>query len=140
MPATLITLPTILVVDDDTPVRIMIRRQLEGAGYPVLDAPGGKEAIQLILEQGASIGLLVTDVLMPYMNGRELATRVSLIRPDLKVLFISAYSSSLLIDLGVGPVGVEFLRKPFKNGELVARVAKLAATGRTWRQLNYLAA
>lgn len=127
--------PTILVVDDERVVRDLVRRQLEAAGYPVMDAAGGREALQLILDRGAPIGLLVTDVLMPFMNGRELATRVSIIRPDLKVLFISAYSADILSGFGVGPPGVEFLRKPFKHGELPMRVGKLLSMGRTWREL-----
>jgi YesN/AraC family two-component response regulator len=106
----------------------------------VLDAPGGREALQLILDRGAPIGLLITDVLMPYMNGRELASRVSAIRPDLRVLFISAYSSDILVGLGLGPTGVEFLRKPFKHNEIPDRVRKLLAAGPTWRQLNSQAA
>lgn len=129
-------LPSILVVDDESVVRGMIRRQLEALGYPVLEAAGGREAIQLILEQGAPIGLLITDVLMPFMNGRELATRVSVIRPDLKVLFISAYSADILAGFGLGPPGVDVLRKPFKHGELPQRVERLLAAGRTWRQLT----
>ncbi len=129
------TRPAILIVDDEKVVRTMLRIQLEEAGYPVLDAPGGREAIQMILDQGAPIGLLVTDVLMPYMNGRELATRVSIIRPDLKVLFISAYSADILAGLGLGPIGVDFVRKPFRHGEIEARVRRLLAQGPTWRQL-----
>jgi len=125
----------ILVVDDEQVVRTLVHRQLEAAGYSVLEAPGGREAIQLILDRGNSIELLITDVLMPYMNGRELATRASIIRPDIRVLFISAYSANLLVDLGVAPNGAEFLRKPFKHGELADRVKSLLATGRTWRQL-----
>ena len=132
--------PTILVVDDEKVVRGLIRVQLEAAGYPVLEAAGGREALQLILDQGAPIGLLITDVLMPFMNGRELATRVSVIRPDLKVLFISAYSADILSGFGLGPPGVEVLRKPFKHGELPQRVGKLLSAGRTWRQLNAQAA
>lgn len=130
------SLPSILVVDDEKVVRTLIRHQLEAAGYPVMDAPGGREAIQLILDRGTPIDLLITDVLMPFMNGRELATRASIIRPELRVLFISAYSANLLIDLGVAPNGADFLRKPFKHGELVERVGKLLSVGRTWRQVN----
>jgi CheY-like chemotaxis protein len=130
------SLPPILVVDDEKVVRTLIRHQLEAIGYPVLDASGGREALQLIQDKNTPIELLITDVLMPYMNGRELATRASLIRPDLRVLFISAYSSNLLIDLGVAPSGADFLRKPFRHGELPERVRRLLDTGRTWRQLN----
>lgn len=129
------SLPTILIVDDEKVVRDMLRIQLEAAGFPVLDAAGGREAIQLILDRGAPIGLLITDVLMPFMNGRELATRVSIIRPDLKVLFISAYSADILAGLGLGPIGVDFARKPFRHGEIPARARKLLAQGPTWRQL-----
>lgn len=130
------SLPPILVVDDEKVIRTLIRLQLEDAGYPVLEASGGREAIQVILDRSTPIELMITDVLMPYMNGRELATRASLIRPDIRVLFISAYSSNLLIDLGVAPTGADFLRKPFKTGELTDRVKKLMATGPTWRQVN----
>ncbi|MBW8886451.1 MAG: response regulator [Fibrobacteres bacterium] len=136
MPNYLQSLPPILVVDDEKVVRTLIRLQLEEAGYPVLEAPGGREAIQLILDRNTPIELLVTDVLMPFMNGRELATRASIIRPDIRVLFISAYSANLLIDLGVAPTGADFLRKPFKTGELTDRVKKLLAVGRTWRQVT----
>jgi two-component system cell cycle sensor histidine kinase/response regulator CckA len=125
----------ILVVDDELVVRTLIRRQLEAEGYPVLEAQGGREAVQILLDRSIPIALLVTDVLMPYMNGRELATRASIIRPDLRVLFISAYSSNLLIDLGVAPNGADFLRKPFQHGELPARIARLMTTGPTWRQV-----
>lgn len=127
--------PAILVVDDEKVVRLMIRRQLEAEGFPVLDAGTGREAIQLILDRGATVGLLVTDVLMPFMNGRELATRISIIRPELRVLFISAYSADILNGLGLGPTGVDFLRKPFRHGELPQRVRRMLAAGPTWRQL-----
>ena len=130
----------ILIVDDEQVVRAMIRHQLEAAGYPVLDAPGGREALELVLNRSIPIGLLITDVLMPYMNGRELATRVSVIRPQLKVLFISAYSADILSGFNLGPPGVEFLRKPFKQGEIALRVDKLLTLGPTWRQLTSQAA
>ena len=136
MPIFAQSLSPILVVDDEKVVRTLVRLQLEEAGYTVLEAADGREAIQLILNRSTPIELLITDVLMPYMNGRELATRASLIRPDIRVLFISAYSANLLIDLGVAPTGADFLRKPFQHGELAERVKKLLATGRTWRQVN----
>jgi len=136
MPIFAQSLSPILVVDDEKVVRTLVRLQLEEAGYPVLEAPDGREAIKLILDRSTPIELLITDVLMPYMNGRELATRASIIRPDIRVLFISAYSANLLIDLGVAPTGADFLRKPFQHGELAERVKKLLATGRTWRQVN----
>src|SRR4051812_11871347 len=88
----------ILIVDDEKPVRDIVREWLISAGYPVLEAQDGRSALELISQKNLRIGLLVTDVIMPKMNGRNLADKVSIIRPELRVLFISAYASDVLID------------------------------------------
>jgi CheY-like chemotaxis protein len=95
------SLPPILIVDDEKPVRDIVRDWLLSAGYPVLEAQDGKTALQLVTQRSLRIGLLITDVIMPYMNGRELADRVSVIRPQLRVLFITAYSAEILMGLGL---------------------------------------
>jgi two-component system cell cycle sensor histidine kinase/response regulator CckA len=130
------SLPTILIVDDEKPVRDIVRAWLASAGYPVLEAQDGKTALQLITQRSLQIGLLVTDVIMPQMNGRELADRVSWIRPHLRVLFISAYSSDILIGLGLCPDGVDLLRKPFDKAKLIGQVQRILTVSRTWRELN----
>jgi CheY-like chemotaxis protein len=130
------SLPPILIVDDEKPVRDIVRDWLLSAGYPVLEAQDGKTALQLVTQRSLRIGLLITDVIMPYMNGRELADRVSVIRPQLRVLFITAYSAEILMGLGLCPEGVDLLRKPFDKAKLIGQVNRILTVSRTWRELN----
>jgi two-component system cell cycle sensor histidine kinase/response regulator CckA len=128
-------LPPILIVDDEKVVRDIVRDWLVSAGYPVLEAQDGKTALQLITQKNLQIGLLITDVIMPNMNGRELADRVSTIRPRLRVLFITAYSADILKGLGLCPDGVDLLRKPFDKNKLLVQVRRILTVSRTWREL-----
>jgi two-component system, cell cycle sensor histidine kinase and response regulator CckA len=127
--------PTILVVDDEKPVRELIRTILEGAGYPVLDARDGKEALQTFSLFSNKIDLLLTDVIMPSMNGKDLANRVSAIWPEVRVLFISAYAADVLSFHKLCPPGAEFIRKPFLKEELLTKVARILAVSYTWKEL-----
>ena len=102
----------------------------------MLEAEDGKTALQLITQRSLRIGLLITDVIMPRMNGRELADRVSLVRPELRVLFISAYTSEILVGLGLCPGGVDLLRKPFDRARLLGQVRRILTVSRTWRELT----
>jgi two-component system cell cycle sensor histidine kinase/response regulator CckA len=131
-----IALPSILIVDDEKVVRDLLREWLVSEGYPVLEAEDGKTALQLITQRSLRIGLLITDVIMPQMNGRELANRVSSIRPRLRVLFISAYASEVLTGLGLCPEGVDLLRKPFDKTKLIGQVRRILTVSRTWRDLT----
>ena len=135
-----IPLPTILIVDDETAVRDIVREWLLSAEYPVLEAHDGRSALQIVTQKGLRIDLLITDVIMPKMNGRELADRVSLIRPELRVLFISAYASDVLTGLGLCPSGVDLLRKPFSKAQLIGQVRRILTVSRTWRDLTARAA
>lgn len=128
-------LPPILIVDDEKVVRDIVRDWLVSAGYPVLEAHDGKTALQLVTQRSLQIGLLITDVIMPNMNGRELADRVSTIRPRLRVLFITAYSADILKGLGLCPDGVDLLRKPFDKDKLLAQVRRILTVSRPWREL-----
>jgi CheY-like chemotaxis protein len=129
-------LSPILIVDDEKPVRDIVRDWLSAFGYPVLEAQDGKTALQLVTQRSLRIDLLITDVIMPRMNGRELADRVSWIRPELRVLFISAYSSDVLMGLGLCPGGVDLLRKPFDQAKLVGQVRRILTVSRTWREMT----
>jgi two-component system cell cycle sensor histidine kinase/response regulator CckA len=129
------SLPPILIVDDEKVVRDIVRDWLVSAGYPVLEAHDGKTALQLVTQKNVQIGLLITDVIMPNMNGRELADRVSTIRPRLRVLFITAYSADILKGLGLCPDGVDLLRKPFDKNKLLGQVSRILTVSRTWREL-----
>jgi len=104
---------TILVVEDEDAVRSMVREALEARGYRVLVARNGVEALDLAGRYGDYIDLLVTDVIMPQMNGAELAQRLARLRPGLRVLFVSGYTDDAVIRVGVLEQRTAFLQKPF---------------------------
>jgi CheY-like chemotaxis protein len=118
----------ILVVEDDEAVRSLTSRMLAEEGYAVSQAQHGAEALAL-LENGLRVALVVTDVVMPIMDGRELGRRLAASRPELPVLYISAYNPSDIFSRGVPHEGAPFLRKPFLAADLIAVVHDLLATG-----------
>jgi len=109
---------TVLVVEDEDAVRSMVREALEARGYRVLVARNGVEALDLAGRYGDYIDLLVTDVVMPQMNGAELAQRLSHLRPGLRVLFVSGYTDDAVIRTGVLEARTAFLQKPFSLDDL----------------------
>ncbi|MGC1967963.1 MAG: response regulator [Candidatus Acidiferrales bacterium] len=120
---------TILVVEDDDAVRRITREFLKIKGYAVIEARGATEAIQIVGNRADRIDLVVTDVLMPGMKGRELVERLAELRSDLKVLYMSAYTEDAAINIGVLSPGTEFIEKPFGPDELAAKVRQVL--GRT---------
>jgi two-component system cell cycle sensor histidine kinase/response regulator CckA len=116
---------TILLAEDDDAVRAIAREALERAGYTVLAAPDGPGALALADAFAGSIDLLVTDVIMPGMNGLELAEALTARRPGLRVLYASGYTDNVLLDQGVLAPGVSLLDKPFTPAMLTARVAAM---------------
>lgn len=114
--------PLILVVDDEKDIRVLVRFMLEEEGYRVIDAEGGREALLIAADPVYPISLLVTDILMPHMNGRDLADRVASIRPAIKVLYISAYSAEILAAHNLCPEGSDYVKKPFNQKTLAAKV------------------
>jgi signal transduction histidine kinase len=116
---------TILVVEDDNAVRRMTREFLKIKGYTVIEARSAAEAIQLV-ETGANpIDLVLTDVLMPGMKGRELVQRLAQIRTGMKILYMSAYTEDAAINVGVLNPGTEFIEKPFGPDELAGKVREV---------------
>jgi CheY-like chemotaxis protein len=113
---------TVLLVEDESAVLRLSKIVLERFGYKVLTAATPSEAIQLFTTHEGRVHLLVTDVVMPEMNGRELAARLRESRPELKALFVSGYSASALAPRGVLEEGVHFLQKPFSLEDLAASV------------------
>jgi nitrogen-specific signal transduction histidine kinase len=116
---------TVLLVEDAAPVRALARRSLEARGYRVLDASDGPAALELSARHGAPIDLLVTDVVMPGMSGRELAERLAPVRPRMKVLYTSGYTDDAMVRQGVLTAGVAFLQKPFVPDSLARKVREV---------------
>jgi CheY-like chemotaxis protein len=113
---------TILLVEDDQSILAMTTRMLEKQGYTVLSANTPGAAIRLSLEHSAEIHLLITDVVMPEMNGRDLAKNLLSLYPRIKRLFMSGYTADVIAHHGVLDEGVYFIQKPFSIKELAAKV------------------
>jgi PAS domain S-box-containing protein len=127
-------LETILLVEDESKLRRLARQYLENQGYTVLEAADGAAAIEVSNAHPAPIHLLLTDVIMPGMNGRELAHRLSLLRPETKVLFMSGYTENAIGHNGMLEEGIILLQKPFTLPALKAKVReKLASPFRAQR-------
>ncbi|MBX9602236.1 MAG: response regulator [Bryobacteraceae bacterium] len=118
-------LETVLLVEDEGGIRALVRKILRRQGYEVLEASGGDEAIRAALSHIGRIDLLLTDVMMPGMNGRELADRLRETMPHLRVLFISGYTNERSLYSAELPQGTEFLQKPFTLTTLLEKVRKV---------------
>jgi len=113
---------TVLLVEDEASILKMGKALLENLGYAVLASANPIEALTLARKHFDKIHLLVTDVVMPDMNGRELADRLQRIFPNLKILFMSGYTANMIAHQGVLDEGVNFIQKPFSNQDLAAKV------------------
>jgi two-component system cell cycle sensor histidine kinase/response regulator CckA len=120
---------TILLVEDEPAILEMVTAMLELQGYTVLGASTPGEAICLARERVGEIHLLMTDVVMPEMNGRELARNLLSLHPHLKRIFMSGYTSDVIAHHGVLDEGVHFLQKPFSIEDLAARVRETLDRG-----------
>ena len=106
-------------------MRELAREFLEASGYQVLEAGGGMAAIELLQQHAGAVELLLTDVIMPGMSGRELANRVTTLCPGLKVLYMSGYTDNEIARQGVLEEGTHLLQKPFTRSALAAKVREL---------------
>ena len=113
---------TVLLVEDEDPLRQLARTCLETGGYKVLSVPDAKAALELMDQNPEPIDLLLTDVIMPGMSGRELANIVCKLRPGIKVLFMSGYTNDLIAQYGVLEAGTLLLEKPFTLYSLLDKV------------------
>jgi PAS domain S-box-containing protein len=113
---------TILVVEDEDALRHVTTRILTRAGYRVLAATGGEQAVHICQSDPAAIDLLLTDVIMPKMLGNEVAARIQEIRPDLPVVYMSGYAQPVLTENGTLQSGVTIVEKPFTSRELLHRI------------------
>ena len=115
----------VLLVDDDSSVRSVARIALQEAGYLVIEAAGGEEALAAVLARSITVALLVTDVVMPRMSGKELARRLQEISPKAKILYVSGYTANVISHHGILEVGVDFLQKPFSSLELLTKAREI---------------
>jgi CheY-like chemotaxis protein len=113
---------TILVVEDEPLVRSLLERTLEQAGFHVLSAPHGGEGVDVSRNYTGPIALLITDVIMPVMGGKEIALILQRERPSIRVLYISGYTGSAIQEHGVLEEGLDFLAKPFMPAQLLRSV------------------
>lgn len=118
---------TVLLVEDDDGVRKVTAAMLRTLGYKVIEAPGGMEALRHCREHNGPIHLLMTDVVMPMMNGREVANRVQTILPGVKTLFVSGYTDDAILRHGVLDEGVPFLNKPVSHEALSRKLREVLA-------------
>jgi PAS domain S-box-containing protein len=116
---------TILLVEDEANLRYLARQYLEKQGYKVLEAADGAVAMQIAVAHDKMIHLLLTDVIMPGMNGRELAQRISEIRPNVKILYMSGYTENVIGTNGMLDAGVRLLQKPFNLRDLKTKVREV---------------
>ena len=116
---------TILLVEDDEMVRTLVRETLARVGYKVLDAPDPVEARKISDAFRGRIHLLITDVVLPKVSGREFAAQISQKRPDIKIMYMSGYTDSAVVNSGILQKEVAFLQKPFTPGSLSEKVREV---------------
>ena len=113
---------TVLVVEDEDHILKLLKTVLERFGYKVLATKSPEEALNISSSFSDEIHLLITDVVMPVMNGKELAKKILSVRKDIKVIFMSGYTENIIAHKGIIAKGVEFIQKPFLPEELLAKV------------------
>jgi two-component system cell cycle sensor histidine kinase/response regulator CckA len=113
---------TVLVVEDEQAVRNIARRILEGAGYAVLTAASGGEALLTCERHPSEIHLVLTDVVMPQMSGKDLVDRLASIRPGVRAVFMSGYTGDVILKHGLLEAGTQFIGKPFTQAELLRKI------------------
>jgi CheY-like chemotaxis protein len=115
----------ILVVEDEPPVRGLIRKVLERKGYDVLTASDGETALQVAADRPGEIDLLIADLVMPGMSGREVAEKLAIMEPDMATILISGYTTDDLVRAGIEQGDYVFVPKPFSPETLTTRVAEV---------------
>jgi two-component system cell cycle sensor histidine kinase/response regulator CckA len=122
----------VLLAEDDRSVRRLVVSELTRRGFEVIEAPDGRVALELAHSHEGKIDVLVTDVVMPRMNGADLAKEMAHVRPEVRVLFISGHPERA--GAGLDPTGTpNLLMKPFTADTLASRITELVEAGRTWR-------
>ena len=115
---------TVLLVEDETSLRDIVCQSLEASGYRVLSAASGAEALALNRAE-SRVDLLITDVVMPGMGGRRVAEVIRATRPHLRVVYMSGYTDSSIVDHGLLEPGVTFVQKPFTTDTLLRKIREV---------------
>jgi CheY-like chemotaxis protein len=119
---------TILLVEDEAALRRIVGEMLARLGYTIVEAPDSRSAEKLAADYGKPIQLLLTDVVMPDLGGRELALRLKAVRRELKVLFMSGYADDTIVQQGVLETGAAYLQKPFTPDALASKIREVLDT------------
>ena len=112
-------------MEDEEDVRGLTREVLERQGYTVLEAGDGVQALQVHEKEGARIDLILTDVVMPRMSGREMVDRVRAVRPDMRVLYMSGYTEDAIVRHGVLDASMRLLGKPYTPADLIRKIREV---------------
>ncbi|MHB8882869.1 MAG: response regulator [Thermodesulfovibrionales bacterium] len=118
---------TLLLIEDNDVVRNMLRDMLEGSGYKVIEAVDGEDGIHAFKDNLHCIELIISDVLMPKKNGKQVYDEVRSIKDDVKILFMSGYSVDVLDNSMLEDGRSDFIRKPLRPGELFAKIDGMLA-------------
>jgi len=116
---------TVLIVEDDTSIRKLAQKSLQPHGYRVLVAENGEDALKISKEHEGTIDLIITDVVMPKMGGKETADRLQALHPQMKVIYMSGYTDNAIVRHGVLASGLNFLEKPFSPRALARKVREV---------------
>ncbi len=116
---------TLLIVENEAAIRNLLQMALRKSGYNVLAAESGREALDLVRNHSGPIHLLITDVMMPDIDGPELVRRLSTLRPETRTLFMSGYMDDALGEQGVLPANVNFIQKPFSPRTIAQKVREI---------------
>jgi two-component system cell cycle sensor histidine kinase/response regulator CckA len=116
---------TVLVVEDTAAVRTIVQRMLSGRGYVVLTAADGQEALAILQSSGNAIDIVLCDIFMPDLSGREIVSRIQARSPRIRALFMSGHNSAALIQDGKLEIGAAFVQKPFTPAALVRKIREV---------------
>lgn len=116
---------TVLIVEDEPLVRALAKEAIRAQGYTVLEACSGKDALKIAEEYSGDIHLILTDVVMPHMNGKHLVEQLQQRRSGIKVLYMSGYTENGIVHHGILEAGLSFLQKPFTTEALLRKVREV---------------
>lgn len=121
--------PVVLLVDDEEVVRLAARCCLWSAGFAVIEAANGREALAVLETEGVTVDVIISDISMPHMNGIALANSVCLRRPGWPILLASGDAAGAVTKFGPPPEGIEIVNKPFDFADLLSRIKSLTGSG-----------